>query len=186
MGSERRDRPIVFLDRDGTIVVDRHYLSDPAGLELLPGAAEGLRRLSATGYRLAIATNQSGVGRGYFPESAAETVNARLVAMLAAESVTIDAVACCFHGPDEGCDCRKPARGLADRIVLAIGGSLEGAIAIGDKASDMSFAKAIGARGVLITAEPAKAPDCGQSAAVRDLVEAADIVNTWRQTRAVP
>ncbi|MGC9954250.1 MAG: HAD family hydrolase [Rhizomicrobium sp.] len=186
MGTERRDRPIVFLDRDGTIVVDRHYLSDPARLELLAGAAEGLRRLSAVGYRLAIATNQSGVGRGYFSESVAEVVNARLVAMLAAESVTIDAVACCYHSPDEDCDCRKPARGLADRIVHAIGGSLEGAVVIGDKVSDMSFAKAIGGRGVLLAPEPVNAPDCGQLAAARDLIEAADIVNTWRQTPAVP
>jgi D-beta-D-heptose 7-phosphate kinase / D-beta-D-heptose 1-phosphate adenosyltransferase len=172
-------RPFVFLDRDGTINVDRHYLSDPAGLALLPGAARGLRALAADGYRLVIATNQSGVGRGYFTARMADDINARLIELLAAEAVPIEMVVACYHKPEDNCHCRKPARGLADRVCDATGASLAGAIVIGNKKSDMGFAKAIGARGILITPTPEIAPDCGQMATARDLSSAAIIVAAW-------
>jgi D-glycero-D-manno-heptose 1,7-bisphosphate phosphatase len=73
---------IVVLDRDGTIVIDRDYLSDPAALEFLPGAAEGLRRLHELGYRLIVATNQSGVGRGMYSLEQMHAVHRRLSDMV--------------------------------------------------------------------------------------------------------
>lgn len=166
-----------FLDRDGTINVDHNYLSDPAGLELLPGAVAGLQSLAALGYRLVIVTNQSGVGRGFFSRERAEEINRALVRMLAGEGVTIDGVFSCFHGPDAACDCRKPGRGMADQAVAVLGGTLEGALVIGDNDCDMGLARAIGARGILI-ADPVNAPDFGQIGTARDLVQAAAIASS--------
>ena len=163
--------PFCFLDRDGTIMVDRGYLSEPEGVQLLSGAAEGLRRLAQMGYRLVIVTNQSGVGRGYFTAEAAERTSQRLVDLLAGEQVTIAATMMCFHAPSDNCDCRKPARGLVDRALMTLGGTLEGAVVIGDKPSDINLAVAIGAAGILI-GEP-ELPGFGQAATVPDLIAAA-------------
>lgn len=166
--------PIAFLDRDGAIVVDKHYLDDPSGLEFLPGAVDGLKTLSAMGYALALVTNQSGVGRGYFSRQTAEAVNTRLVRLLAERGVVIDAVAMCPHAPDEGCDCRKPAPGMAHQTARRIGQGFEGAVVIGDKASDIGLAKAICARGILI-AEAGSEPH-GADGVAEDMVEAAAIL----------
>src|SRR5436190_16833447 len=108
-----QSRPLVLLDRDGTINFDHGYISDPAEIILLPRAAEGLRRLARSGRHLAIVTNQSGVGRGMFTIAKAKAVNQRLTELLKAEGVQIVATAVCYHRPDEACACRKPKDGLA-------------------------------------------------------------------------
>tara|TARA_R110000868_G_scaffold2384_6_gene17704 strand:- start:13353 stop:13868 length:516 start_codon:yes stop_codon:yes gene_type:complete len=166
---------LVLLDRDGTINIDRHYLSDPDGLEFLPGAVEGLQTLRDVGAVFAIVTNQSGIGRGYFDIVTAEAVNARLVEMLREQGVEIAFVGLCPHAPEEGCDCRKPAPKLALEAAAATGLPLDQAWVIGDKASDTGLADAVGARGVLIA--PGSA---------RDLTDAARIILTarTRQSRA--
>ncbi|MGE4529103.1 MAG: HAD-IIIA family hydrolase, partial [Rhodospirillaceae bacterium] len=92
-------RPAAFLDRDGTINVDCHYLSDPAQVELLPGAAEGLKRLAAMGYALVVVTNQSGIARGYFDAARLVEIHARLAELLAAEGCILDGVYVRPHGP---------------------------------------------------------------------------------------
>jgi histidinol-phosphate phosphatase family protein len=163
--------PYCFLDRDGTVIVDRGYLSEPEGVQLLSGAAEGLRRLAQMGYRLVIVSNQSGVGRGLFTTEVAERINQRLLDLLASEQVTIAAVMMCFHLPDDNCACRKPARGMIDRVLATLGGTLEGAVVIGDKSSDIALAAAIGVPGILIGAEPT--PALGQAGTVPNLTAAA-------------
>lgn len=144
------DSFLVLLDRDGTINVDKHYLADPDGLDLLPGALDGLRLLRDAGAVLAIVTNQSGIGRGLFDQAAADAVNDRLVSILAEHEIEIAHVATCPHHPDDGCGCRKPADGLALECAAATGLPLKTAWVIGDKDSDMGLAEAVGARGVLI------------------------------------
>jgi|TARA_R110001606_G_scaffold200159_2_gene348089 histidinol-phosphate phosphatase family protein len=169
-----REPFLVLLDRDGTINIDRKYLGDPAGLEFLPGAIEGLTALRDAGAVLAIVTNQSGIGRGMFDREQADTVNEHLVNMLAAHGIEIAHVALCPHAPDDGCDCRKPAPGLALEAAEATGLPLENAWVIGDKTSDTGLADAVGARGVLITGDPLASPAEHFTAA--DLVEAAGII----------
>jgi histidinol-phosphate phosphatase family protein len=184
-GADEDDRPLVLLDRDGTINVDRGYLSDPADIELLPGAAEGLRLMIGGGMRLAIVTNQSGVGRGFFSAETAEAVNAHLTATLADEGIRIETTAACHHAPDAECGCRKPAPGLAHQVQRATGASLAEAVVIGDKPSDIGLARAIGARSVLIApGGDAGAADHGQTATARDLVAAAGIILGWRAGRS--
>jgi D-glycero-D-manno-heptose 1,7-bisphosphate phosphatase len=94
---------VVILDRDGTVVIDRGYLSDPAGLEFEPGAAEGLRWLYAQGYRLIVVTNQSGVGRGFFAMERVLAMNARLNVMVEAAGAKLAGIYVCPHAPDRLC-----------------------------------------------------------------------------------
>ncbi|WP_417494305.1 D-glycero-alpha-D-manno-heptose-1,7-bisphosphate 7-phosphatase [Maricaulis sp.] len=169
-----RDPFLVLLDRDGTINIDRKYLADPAGLEFLPGALEGLTTLRDAGAVLAIVTNQSGIGRGMFDREQAETVNDHLVSMLSAHGIEIAHIGMCPHAPDDGCNCRKPAPGLALEIAEATGLPLDQAWVIGDKTSDTGLADAVGARGILITDDPLASP--AEAFTAGDLVEAAGII----------
>jgi histidinol-phosphate phosphatase family protein len=109
----------VLLDRDGTLIRDVGYPHRLEDYELLDGVAPALRRLVDAGYRLAIVTNQSGIGRGYFGYSDFERFHARLLADLSAAGVSIDATFLCPHTPDDHCECRKPAPGLLWRAELA-------------------------------------------------------------------
>lgn len=144
-------RPAVLLDRDGTIIVERDYLSDPALVELETGAAEGLRALAEAGWVLAVLTNQSGIGRGYFDRSAAEAVNARVAELLVDEGVSIAGWYLCPHAPAEDCDCRKPCPGMARQAAAELGLDLARSWVIGDKSSDVGLADAIRARAILVT-----------------------------------
>lgn len=146
----------VFLDRDGTIVVNKHYLADPDGLELLPNTAAGLRELRDLGARLVVVTNQSGVGRGYFDEAALAAMHSRLEELLAAEGVELAGIYACPHSPDAGCDCRKPAAGLYLRAVEELGLELEGSFVLGDGDVDMDAGARLGATSIRIGEESAE------------------------------
>lgn len=143
-------RPAAFLDRDGTIIVEREYLSDPDGVELEAGAAEGLRALAAQGFVLVVVTNQSGIARGYFDRAAADAVNAQVAARLAAAGVEVAGWYVCPHGPDDECDCRKPLPGMALAAARDLDLDLAHSVVIGDKRADLGMADAIGARGILV------------------------------------
>jgi D-glycero-D-manno-heptose 1,7-bisphosphate phosphatase len=142
-------KPIVFLDRDGTIIVERDYLSDPALVELEQGAVAGLSRLA--GHPLVVLTNQSGIARGYFDMAAAERVNARVAELLAEHGITIAGWHICPHGKADHCACRKPAPGLAITAGEALGLPITGAWMIGDKLSDATMPAAFGGHGILVT-----------------------------------
>lgn len=144
-------QPAIFLDRDGTVIVEKHYLSDPALVELEAGAVEGLRKLQALGLPLVVITNQSGVGRGKFGVDAVHAVNARVGELLAAEGITIAGWYMCPHAPDTDCACRKPLPGMAQQAQRELGVSLAGSYVVGDKRSDVELADAIGGTGVLVT-----------------------------------
>lgn len=144
---------VVILDRDGTLVVDRDYLSDPAGLEFTPGAAEALRWLSDHGYRLIVATNQSGVGRGYFSLEQLQRMNARLLDMVESLGVHLERIYFCPHSPEAGCTCRKPATGLLTRAAQELAFNPHRAVVIGDKESDIEFGHRAGAKTILIAGD---------------------------------
>jgi histidinol-phosphate phosphatase family protein len=141
-------RPFVFADRDGTLVRDAGYVYRVEDYERLPGAAEGLARLQAAGYGIAIVTNQSGIGRGYFGESDFARFQEHLVADFAAHGVTIEASLHCPHLPDAGCGCRKPAPGLLERARVELAADLARSWVIGDSPSDAELARCVGARAV--------------------------------------
>jgi D-glycero-D-manno-heptose 1,7-bisphosphate phosphatase len=171
--SAHRNRPVVILDRDGTIVVDRHYLSDPDALEFEPGAAAGLRKMTRMGCRLVVITNQSGIARGYFSPLQLEKVHDRLRGMIESAGSSLEAIYFCPHGPDEGCDCRKPNLGLMRQASAELGFDMSRSTVIGDKSSDVEFGRRAGAVTMLIgRVDLSVTPDH----AVRDLDEAADLI----------
>lgn len=143
--------PVVFLDRDGTIIVEKHYLSDPDLVELEAGAAQALQRLQARGLPLVVVSNQSGVGRGKFGVEAVHAVNARVAELLGQHGVTIAGWYMCPHAPDTDCQCRKPLTGMALQARDELGLDLAGCFVVGDKRSDVELADAIGGTGVLVT-----------------------------------
>jgi D-glycero-D-manno-heptose 1,7-bisphosphate phosphatase len=166
-------KPYVLLDRDGTLNVERDYLSDPAQLELLPGVSQALRRLRELGFGLVVVSNQSGVGRGYFNLDAVERIHQRLKQMLAAEGAAVDAFYICPHAPDEACDCRKPLTGMVDQAVAEWGFDPKDGFIIGDKEADIDLGHAVGARPILVRTgwgkDTEQAGDCQPEIIVDDL-----------------
>jgi len=144
-------RPTVFLDRDGTIIVERHYLSDPALVELEAGAAQGLKLLQDLGHPLVVVSNQSGIGRGKFKLDDAHAVNARVAELLAEHGVTIAGWYMCPHAPGTDCTCRKPLTGMPEQARAELGLSWEGCYVIGDKRIDVELGQALGGTGLLVT-----------------------------------
>lgn len=130
-------RRAVFLDRDGTLNVERNYLSDPNQLELFPGTGAALRRLSHAGYRLFVVTNQSGIGRGYYTEADMHAVNARLEERLAEAGVRIERIYFAPEAPDQPSRGRKPSPQFLfdarDAFELDLGASFM----VGDKLADL-------------------------------------------------
>jgi D-glycero-D-manno-heptose 1,7-bisphosphate phosphatase len=167
----------VILDRDGTLI-DFHRDTDlgvvtpafhPDQLRLLPGVVEGLALLHAAGCLLAIATNQPDAARGRVPRTAIERTNDALIARLAAEGIPISRFEVCLHHPEGGpggdaalvrpCDCRKPAPGMLQRILSALGIETSDAWMVGDGAADLGAARAAGLRFALV-AQPERCEIC--------------------------
>lgn len=135
---------ICFLDRDGVVIVEKNYLSDPDQVELIPGVSGALRELRKLGFRLAVVSNQSGVARGFFTETAVRAVNARMTEQLRSEGVELDAVVFCPHHPAGTeslyaceCECRKPRAGMLTSLAEKWDADLLHSVMIGDKISDM-------------------------------------------------
>jgi len=145
-----RSRRIVLLDRDGTIVVEKTYLTEPDGLELLPNAAAGIRRLNELGLPVAVVTNQAAVGRGLLTRERLETIHARMLLVLANEGARLDGIFFCPHVPEDTCRCRKPATGLLEEAAKELDGNLARSFLVGDKASDIGAGRAAGCRTLLV------------------------------------
>ncbi len=179
VGSVVRDRnKVIVLDRDGTIVVDRHYLSDPEDLRFEPRAELALRRMVDMGYRLVIVTNQSGIGRRLFSTDRLEEIHQRLRRMLEDNGTPVAAIYSCPHVPDDRCACRKPKLGLMTQAAGDLGFDMAKAIVIGDKDSDVEFGNRAGAVSILIrpASDAADSATAAPTYVVKDLAEAADVI----------
>ena len=176
------NRRFVLLDRDGTVIEDKHYLHDPDEVELLPGAVAGLSRMRDLGFGLILVTNQSGVGRGYFTHDQVRAVNERLAGMLAEHGLEFDGIFYCPHEPEKECDCRKPAPGLVIQAAATLQFDPTESYMIGDKACDVGLGRAVGATTILVrTGKGAvEEPACLDAGLVdfvaRDLVDAASFI----------
>ena len=171
----------VFVDRDGTIIREAEYLSDPTSVELLPGAAEGLRAFRAADYPIVIVTNQSGIARGYYGEAEYRAVETEVERQLAEAGVTVLGAYHCPHHPEHTgpCRCRKPAPGLFEDAAAAHDLELGASIFIGDRLRDIEPGRALGGTAVLVRTgygekEEAAAP--GDVLVVDDLAAAARAV----------
>ncbi len=150
----RLSHPIVpqalFLDRDGTVIEDRHYLCDPDGVALLPGVGEALKRMARAGVRLFLVTNQSGIGRGYFSEADFRACQARLDDLLRPYGVSFAEVRFCPHGPGEGCACRKPGTGMFEMAEKDFEVDKAHSFMVGDKLLDVEAGRNYGIASILV------------------------------------
>lgn len=145
-------RRAVFLDRDGTIVREVNYLSREEDMELLPGAAEALRRIGEAGYLRIVVTNQAGVARGYFDEATVVRLNEVLRERLRALGADVESFAYCPHLPEitGPCDCRKPAPGMILCEARRLDVDLAASWMVGDKVLDVEAGKRAGCRTALV------------------------------------
>lgn len=141
---------LVMIDRDGTLVEERHYLSSPEDLVLVDRAAEAIRLLRDGGLIPVVITNQSAIGRGYFDTATLDRIHARLGELLAADDASLEALYVCPHIPEDGCSCRKPAAGLALRAAREFGANLSESFVIGDKDCDIDLGRNVGATTILV------------------------------------
>jgi len=150
-----------FLDRDDTIVVDRHYMNDPDQLELLPGAARAIRELASEGIPSILCTNQSGIARGLITLAQYRAVHLRLLQLLADEGATLlDTFSCPHHPEFTGpCACRKPGTELFERAARLHGLDLARCLYIGDRQRDVAPALKFGGRGLLVISPSTPEPD---------------------------
>lgn len=143
-------RTAVLLDRDGTLVKQKHYLSDPDDVEILSGAIEGLKYMLRLGFGLVVITNQSGVGRRIFTLDQMNEVNERMYSLYARAGIFFDGLFYCPHCPEDGCECRKPKIGMAKQAAYACRFVLADAFMIGDKACDIEFGRNAGMKSILV------------------------------------
>lgn len=159
-GNDSRLRsPALFVDRDGTLIANKHYLADSAEIEFLPGALESLARARAKGYKVIILSNQSGVARGFFDERAVQRVNNRILQLSKLSGKEpINAIYYCPHHPTEGtnpyytgaCRCRKPGTLLAEKAAIEHQLDLRRSWVIGDGKVDLHLATALGCPSILV------------------------------------
>ena len=144
-------RKAVFLDRDKTIIEDDEgYFHDPATIVFVPGAVEALKALQKAGFALVVVTNQSGIGRSYFPESDTIAVHATMSRLLEEQGVHIEKIYYCPHTPDDDCDCRKPKPGLIFEAAAELELDLDNSFFIGDHGKDIEAARNAEVTGILI------------------------------------
>ena len=144
-------KPLVILDRDGVINRDSDAFIKSAD-EFVPisGSLEAIARLNKAGFRVVVATNQSGVARGLFDLATLDAMHDKLRSLLAEVDGHIDGIFYCPHGPEAGCDCRKPLPGLLEQIAEEFATKLEGVPVIGDSLRDLQSAIAVGAKPILV------------------------------------
>jgi histidinol-phosphate phosphatase family protein len=154
-------RPAAFLDRDGTLIADAHYLSDPQRVRLVPGAAAAVSALNQLGVAVVVVTNQSGIGRGYITEAQYERTREQVDLLFAAAGARIDATYHCPHDPEAHgpCECRKPGTGMYRQAAGELGLELAGSLVAGDRRRDVQPATEFGGVGVLVPSVETPAAD---------------------------
>ena len=158
-------RPAAFLDRDGTIIEDVDYISRPEDVRLIPGAAEGIAMLNATGVPVILVSNQSGIGRGYFTYDDYAQVQARVEQLLSERGAHLDGIYICPHAPSDHapCSCRKPGVALFECAAHDHGIDLAQSWYAGDKWRDVQPARTLGGHGFLIPARTTPAADVARA-----------------------
>jgi len=147
----------VFLDRDGTICEEVGYLNSIHQMRLIPRTGEAIRLLNQKRFKVVVITNQSGVARGYFPESILKEIHAEMERLLREEGANLDAIYYCPHHPTEGsppylqeCTCRKPATGLLLQAAAELDLDLPSSYMIGDHVSDVECGQRVEAETILL------------------------------------
>lgn len=143
-------RPAVFLDRDGTVAEEVGYLNHLSRFRLFPFVTAAVRRLNEAGLPVLVITNQSGVGRGYFPESLVHAVHEQMRQQLAAGGARVEAIYYCPHTSADSCSCRKPKTGMLDGAAQEHAIDLKRSFVVGDRYGDVQLARNVSARSILV------------------------------------
>ena len=142
---------LILLDRDGVINHDSdQYIKSPAEWRPIAGSIEAIARLHQGGYRIAVATNQSGIGRGLFDMATLNAINDKMMEMVFRQGGRIDALFFCPHTAAEACDCRKPRTGMFEEIAARFHTELKAVPVVGDSLKDLQAAEAVGAQPILV------------------------------------
>lgn len=151
MITHKHTERLIILDRDGVINQDSDgYIKTPDEWIPIPGSLEAIARLNHAGYRVVVASNQSGLARGLFDINSLNAIHQKMFDALSKVGGHIDAVFFCPHGPDDDCQCRKPRPGLLLEIAERLDADLDGAPAIGDSLRDLEAAVSVGAAPILV------------------------------------
>jgi len=142
---------LAILDRDGVINFDSdQYIKSPSEWRPIPGSIEAIARLNQHGYRIAVATNQSGIGRGLFDMATLNAINDKMMELVFRQGGRIDALFFCPHTAAEECACRKPRTGMLEEIAARFHTELKGVPSIGDSLKDLQAAESVGAQPILV------------------------------------
>jgi D-glycero-D-manno-heptose 1,7-bisphosphate phosphatase len=145
-----RQRPAVFLDRDGTICEEVGYVNHISRIQIFPFAAPAIKRFNDAGFAVIVVTNQSGISRGIFPESLVTEIHKGMAETLAASQARIDGFYYCTHTRADDCRCRKPLPGLLEQAAREHAVELKQSFVVGDRYADVELAHAVGGRGILV------------------------------------
>ncbi|MBA4070659.1 MAG: HAD family hydrolase [Gemmatimonas sp.] len=180
-------RRVVFLDRDGTLIVDKNYLKDPAQITLVPHAANAVRAFNYALVPVIIVSNQSGIARGLLTEQDYSAQRARIDDLLEERSAFVDDHYHCPHHPDitGPCECRKPGIGMFERAILEHQIDAAASFFIGDKLRDLLPAKAYGARGFLVPS-PETSPEDVQGALAEGFELVASLADAAAKALGIP
>jgi rfaE bifunctional protein nucleotidyltransferase chain/domain len=167
--------PVLFLDRDGTIIEHREYLSDPEQVRFLPGALEGIKQFYQAGYKIVLVTNQPGIGLGYFSTEDLFRVNSRMLQGFLSSGILVDKIYFCPHSQSENCECRKPGTGLFKRAQSQIPVDLARSVMIGDTSADIEAGTRFGITTALVLTgkQIPKTMDATPTVTVKSIAEAA-------------
>jgi D-glycero-D-manno-heptose 1,7-bisphosphate phosphatase len=142
---------LAILDRDGVINYDSdQYIKSPAEWRPIPGSIEAIARLNQHGYRIAVATNQSGIGRGLFDMATLNAINDKMMELVFRQGGRIDALFFCPHTAVEACNCRKPRTGMLEEIAARFHTDLKGIPFVGDSLKDLQAADSVDAQPILV------------------------------------
>jgi len=141
---------LIIADRDGTLIEDKHYLSSPDMVSVIPGVISAVKLLEESKIDLIVATNQSGVGRGYFDEKSVIEVNNRCQSLIDPHRKVLKHFFYCIHSPIDHCDCRKPLTGMVDQFLISNALNYDSIYVVGDRMSDIELGANLKALPILV------------------------------------
>ncbi|MDR3330873.1 MAG: HAD family hydrolase [Endomicrobium sp.] len=182
MGRSNIKKPAVFLDRDGTLIFNRNYLSSPKQVKLYTFVAESINKLRVAGFKIIVVTNQSGVSRGMFTESILKRINKKFIFLLKKSGARIDAIYCCMHIDSDGCNCRKPKIGMVLQGAKEFDIDLKKSYTVGDSIRDYLLGFNMSGKGILVLTGHGKRQ---RSKIVHEKVKPMAICKTLKQATAL-
>ncbi len=166
-----------FFDRDGTLIVNKHYLSTPLGIRFLPCVEDLLKQIYTLGYKIFIITNQSGVKRGYYSRDRIIEIHREMIYRLQGQHILVSNILFCDHHPKEGCGCRKPGGYFVEKLIREYDLDINSSFFVGDRKEDILLGKKYGFKTILIASKQLQSNIYGADFFVSSPCEILNIIN---------